>query len=53
MQNVVALGEQCLEKTEELSNSLITKLAFISTYAEAEDQKDYNEYSKKVGICSS
>ena len=53
MQNVVTLGEQCLEKTQELSSSLINKLAFISTYAEAEDQKDYNEYSKKVEFRSS
>jgi len=41
-------GEEGVEKMEELTKGFVNKLMLISTYAETEEQKDYNEYSKKV-----
>ena len=41
-------GEQGIEKIDELIGAFVNKLMLISTYAETEEQKDYNEYSKEI-----
>ena len=48
LQKVMTSGELGLQKFEELIGGVVNKLALVSTYAEAEDQKDYNAHSKKV-----
>ncbi len=48
LQKVRKSGEEGIEKMGELTKGFVNKLVLISTYAETEEQKDYNEYSKKV-----